>query len=144
MPTFSSAAANQSIGQPQDTAAPATTNVSITLDALTNRHPISSYVYGGAYPQDASTITDSGMTVVRWGGNATSRYNWKTFTYNAANDWFFEDFNYTEIGDGDSAPVRSRCEGSGQQSADHDDHAALGGEEFGVELLGQQIWFAVL
>ena len=38
------------------------------------------------------TITDSGMTVVRWGGNATSRYNWKTYTYNAANDWYFEDF----------------------------------------------------
>ena len=60
-------------------------------------------MYGGAYPQDASTITDSGMTVVRWGGNATSRYNWKNFTYNAANDWYFEDFGYTEIGDGDSA-----------------------------------------
>jgi hypothetical protein len=40
--------------------------------------------------------------VVRWGGNATSRYNWKTFTDNAAADWYFEDFGYTEIGDGDS------------------------------------------
>jgi hypothetical protein len=70
---------------------------------LSNRHAISPYVYGGAYPQDASTITDSGLTVVRWGGNATSRYNWKLFTYNAANDWYFEDFNYSEIGDADSA-----------------------------------------
>jgi len=82
---------------------PATTNINVTVDALSNRHPISSYVYGGAYPQDAPTITDSGLTVVRWGGNATSRYNWKLFTYNAANDYFYEDFNYTEIGDGDSA-----------------------------------------
>jgi hypothetical protein len=40
--------------------------------------------------------------VVRWGGNATSRYNWKTFTNNAAADWYFEDFGYSEIGDGDS------------------------------------------
>jgi hypothetical protein len=40
--------------------------------------------------------------VVRWGGNATSRYNWKTFTYNAAADWYFEDFGYAEIGDRDS------------------------------------------
>jgi hypothetical protein len=40
--------------------------------------------------------------VVRWGGNATSRYNWKTFTYNAAVDWYFEDFGYAEIGDRDS------------------------------------------
>src|SRR5271166_4379679 len=103
VPIAPSAAANNSSAQSQDNPAPGTTNVSVTLDALTNRHAISSYVYGGAYPQNASTITDSGMTVVRWGGNATSRYNWQTFTYNAANDWYFEDFNYTEIGDRDSA-----------------------------------------
>jgi hypothetical protein len=66
---------------------PGTVNINVTIDALSNRHPISSYVYGGAYPQDAPTITDSGLTVVRWGGNATSRYNWKLFTYNAANDY---------------------------------------------------------
>jgi hypothetical protein len=82
--------------------APATTNINVTVDTLANRHAISSYVYGGAYPQDASTITDSGLSVVRWGGNATSRYNWQLFTYNAANDYFFEDFNYSEIGDAES------------------------------------------
>src|SRR5271169_2092293 len=86
-----------------DAQKPPTTNIAVTVDVLTNRHPISSYVYGGAYPQNASTITDSGMSVVRWGGNATSRYNWKLHTYNAANDWYFEDFGYTEIGDSDSA-----------------------------------------
>src|ERR1700757_4034650 len=84
-------------------ASPATVNINVAVDALSNRHAISPYVYGGAYPQDAPTITDSGLTVVRWGGNATSRYNWKLFTYNAANDWYYEDFNYTEIGDADSA-----------------------------------------
>ncbi len=88
---------------PQSDDTPATTNINVTVDALSNRHAISPYVYGGAYPQDAATITDSGLTVVRWGGNATSRYNWKLFTYNAANDWYFEDFNYSEIGDADSA-----------------------------------------
>jgi hypothetical protein len=92
---------NPSIGP--NASAPATTNVSVTIDALTNRHSISTYVYGGAYPKDAPRITDSGLTVVRWGGNATSRYNWKTFTYNAANDWYFEDFRYSEIGDADSS-----------------------------------------
>lgn len=83
--------------------APSTVNVNVNIDVLSNRHLISSYVYGGAYPKDAPTITDSGLSVVRWGGNSTSRYNWKLFTYNAANDWYFEDFAYTEIGDGDSA-----------------------------------------
>ena len=82
---------------------PATTSINVTIDVLSNRHPISTYVYGGAYPKDAPTITDSGLSVVRWGGNSTSRYNWKLFTYNAANDYFFEDFAYSEIGDSDSA-----------------------------------------
>ncbi len=82
---------------------PATTSVTVTVDTLSNRHSISPYVYGGAYPKDAPTITDSGLSIVRWGGNSTSRYNWKLFTYNAANDWYFEDFAYSEIGDGDSA-----------------------------------------
>jgi hypothetical protein len=81
---------------------PGTTNVAVTIDALTDRHPISQYVYGAAYPTSASTITDSGLSVVRWGGNATSTYNWKLFTDNADDDYFFEDFGYIEIGDGDS------------------------------------------
>src|SRR5277367_2490370 len=85
-----------------DAQKPPTTNIAVTVDVLTNRHPISQYVYGGAYPQNASTITDSGLSVVRWGGNATSTYNWQLFTDNADNDYFFEDFGYTEIGDGDS------------------------------------------
>ena len=92
-PTAASAASDET---------PATVNINVTVDALSNRHPISSYVYGGAYPQDAPTIADSGLTVVRWGGNSTSRYNWKLFTNNAANDYYFEDFDYSEIGDGDS------------------------------------------
>jgi hypothetical protein len=79
------------------------TTVHITIDALTDRHSISPYVYGGAYPQDAPTITDSGLTVVRWGGNATSRYNWKAGTENSAADWYFGDYGYTEIGDSDSS-----------------------------------------
>ncbi len=88
---------------PNADAAPlATTNVTVTVDVLSNRHTISPYVYGGAYPQDAPTITDSGLTVVRWGGDSTSRYNWKLQTNNAGNDWYFEDFAYSEIGDSDS------------------------------------------
>jgi hypothetical protein len=70
----------------------ATKAVTITVDALTNRHPISTYIYGGAYPQDAATITDSGLTEVRWGGDSTSTYNWQLQTYNSANDYFFEDY----------------------------------------------------
>lgn len=75
------------------TPAAASTSVQVTVNVLTDRHPISPYVYGGSYPQDAPTITDSGLSVVRWGGNATSTYNWQIYTYNADNDYYFEDFD---------------------------------------------------
>ncbi len=74
----------------------------VSVDTLTNRHAISPYVYGGSYPQDAAHITDSGMTVVRWGGNATTNYNWQTHSSNSAADWWFSDYTYTEIGTADS------------------------------------------
>ena len=70
------------------------TSVSVSVNVLANRHAISPYVYGGAFPQDAPTITDSGLPVVRWGGNAASTYNWQLGTDNADNDYYFEDYNF--------------------------------------------------
>jgi len=97
-------AGGESLNSTEATATPlGTTSVTVNIDTLSNRHPMSPLVYGGAYPKDAPTITDSGMTVVRWGGDATSRYNWKTYTYNAGNDWYFEDFNANGFGDGSDA-----------------------------------------
>jgi Glycoside hydrolase family 44 len=84
------------------TPAGATASVHVTVNVLDNRHPISQYVYGGSYPKDTSTIADSGLSVVRWGGNGTSTYNWKLFTYNADNDYYFEDFTAGPSWDPDS------------------------------------------
>lgn len=97
--------AGESANSSQVSATPVSSSASVhvTVDVLSNRHPISPYVYGGAYPKNAAAITDSGLSVVRWGGNATSTYNWQTQTNNADNDWYFEDFGYTEIGDSDSS-----------------------------------------
>src|SRR5271156_4584598 len=92
---------------------PPAASVNVTVDVLGERHAISPYVYGGSYPQSAATITDSGLTVVRRGGDATSRYNWQTFTYNAAADWYFEDFGYSEIGDSDSVQYIKDVEAAG-------------------------------
>ena len=47
-----------------------TTAVTVNIDAFTNRHLISPFVYGGAGSKDATSITDSGISLVRWGGNA--------------------------------------------------------------------------
>jgi hypothetical protein len=85
--------------------APSTT-IHVTVDVLTNRHPISPYVYGGAFPKDAATITDSGLPMVRWGGNGASTYNWELGTTNADNDYYFEDFAFGALNnsaDSDSA-----------------------------------------
>jgi Glycoside hydrolase family 44 len=88
--------AGQSAPSSQVSAIPAgaATQVAVTVNVLANRHPISTYVYGGSFPQDAPTITDSGLTVVRWGGNAASTYNYQLGTYNADNDYYFEDFAF--------------------------------------------------
>jgi hypothetical protein len=88
--------AGQSAPSSQATAIPAgpVTQVAVTVNVLANRHPISTYVYGGSFPQDAPTITDSGLTVVRWGGNGASTYNNQLGTYNADNDYYFEDYAF--------------------------------------------------
>ncbi|MGD0942617.1 MAG: glycoside hydrolase family 44 protein, partial [Terracidiphilus sp.] len=66
--------------------------ISVNIDTLANRHVISPYVYGGNI-SSTSTVSDSGTTVGRWGGNAASTYNWQLHTYNADADYYFEDFN---------------------------------------------------
>jgi hypothetical protein len=40
---------------------PGTVSINVTVDALNNRHAISPYVYGGAYPEDAAAITRSSV-----------------------------------------------------------------------------------
>jgi hypothetical protein len=76
------------------------TSVSVNINVLTDRHSISPYIYGGAFPASTSAITDTGTTVVRWGGNASSTYNYQLGTYNADNDWYFEDFAFCGLGSG--------------------------------------------
>ncbi len=90
--------AGESANSSEVTATPlGTTSVTVNIDTLSNRHLISPYVYGGAFPKDAPTITDSGLAVVRWGGNAASTYNWQLGTDNADNDYYFEDFSWSAL-----------------------------------------------
>jgi hypothetical protein len=60
------------------------------VDLLSDRHAISPYIYGVNFPRNTNYITDSGATLIRWGGNASTRYNWENFATNAANDWYFQ------------------------------------------------------
>jgi hypothetical protein len=88
--------AGESANSSQVSATPTgpSTSIQATINVLADRHAISPYVYGGAFPQDAPTITDSGLSVVRWGGNGASTYNWQLGSTNADNDYYFEDFAF--------------------------------------------------
>jgi hypothetical protein len=69
------------------------------VDGLQNRHSISPYVYGVNFPPNSAYVGNSGATLVRWGGNAATRYNWKNFNTNAANDFFFANRTFSNGAD---------------------------------------------
>lgn len=58
----------------------------ISIDANSETHPISPYIYGTA-AETASWQKTMGSTVSRWGGNQVSRYNWEAEGSNAGADW---------------------------------------------------------
>jgi hypothetical protein len=101
--------------RPQDAAAapaaaPPTTNVAVTVNVLSNRHPISPYIYGASFPPSTAYIKTGGVTLSRWGGNNSSRYNWKLNAKNDDADWYFENFSW---GSPDSAGYISQAVAGG-------------------------------
>ena len=70
------------------------------VDCQAKARPISPGIYGVAFnPQlpDDDTALYLGATARRWGGNPSSRYNWKLGNaWNAASDWYFRNLNYTQ------------------------------------------------
>lgn len=58
----------------------------------TPTHRISPWVYGMAFAPDADYAREHGVTVVRWGGNATTLYNPAAEVTNLAADWYFENY----------------------------------------------------
>lgn len=63
--------------------------LALTINATANQHPISPYIYGLNYA-DPVLAADIRLPVNRWGGNATTRYNWQNDTSNRGSDWYFE------------------------------------------------------
>ena len=59
----------------------------LTIDAGSGRHAISAYIYGINY--DQNQIPDINPSIIRWGGDATSQYNWQTGNTNSGSDWYF-------------------------------------------------------
>ena len=62
--------------------------IAVVVDARAAGSPISPLIYGVAFAEP-STLRDLGATVDRWGGNASTRFNWTAGADNAARDWEF-------------------------------------------------------
>ena len=65
----------------------AATGPNLTIDVNSGRHAISPYIYGINF--DQNQIPDINPPIIRWGGDATSQYNWQTGNTNAGSDWYF-------------------------------------------------------
>jgi len=62
----------------------------LSVDVSADRHPISPDIYGmNDNPYDANLAKEIRLPVSRWGGDATTRYNWQVDASNAGDDWFF-------------------------------------------------------
>ena len=69
--------------------ATAAATIGVSVDLTANVHPFSRQIYGVAYGNGARNA-QIGYTVVRWGGNSTTRYNWQVDVHNTARDYFWE------------------------------------------------------
>ncbi len=72
-------------------------DVVLSVDCEAKGHRISRYVYGIASSHKLDTpFTELGATIGRWGGNTSSRYNWRLGnTWNAGSDWYFKNVDYS-------------------------------------------------
>jgi len=73
--------------------------VTLLIDALRDRHPISPLIYGVAFAS-ASQLADLNAPLNRSGGNTETRYNWQLNAHNHGADWYFESL-------ADDAPTNS-------------------------------------
>ncbi|HYD49598.1 MAG TPA: glycoside hydrolase family 44 protein, partial [Terriglobales bacterium] len=76
-------------GNPTPTPLPPGAGPALSVDLSASRRPISPYIYGMNFT-DENLAEELALPVRRWGGNATTRYNWQNDTSNRAFDWYFE------------------------------------------------------
>jgi MYXO-CTERM domain-containing protein len=66
----------------------ASADVTVSVDAGAGQHPISPLIYGMNFPDSGQLAAK--VPIARWGGNATSRYNYQIDVHNTGNDYYFE------------------------------------------------------
>lgn len=89
--------------------------VAISINAASNRIPISPLIYGVAFAS-SNELQDLNAPLHRSGGNAETRYNWQINATSHAADWYFESIadGNTVGGDGDDFITESK--GGGAQA----------------------------
>jgi uncharacterized repeat protein (TIGR01451 family) len=97
-----------SSGAPPPTPTPPEPGPALSVDAA-DRHPISPYIYGMNFC-DEDLADELALSVRRWGGNSTSRYNWQIDVRSIGLDWYFENAPYSNshpelLPDGSSADL---------------------------------------
>jgi hypothetical protein len=75
--------------------------VSISINASSNRIPISPLIYGVAFASSSSVLQDLNAPLHRSGGNGTTTYNWQINAWNHAADWYFESIAESSSAAGD-------------------------------------------
>ena len=119
--------------------------VTIQIDALANRHPISPLIYGVAFAT-SNQLADLNFTMNRSGGNSETRYNWQINAHNHAADWYFESYPDASATPGATADAFVANSESRRRAADdhhsHDwlDAQAGTGSRHHSQLFHRQIW----
>ncbi|MCY7417772.1 MAG: glycoside hydrolase family 44 protein [Chloroflexi bacterium] len=75
-------------------AATPATGPALSVDVSRDRPASSADIYGVNFAAEvgsASALAKLGITADRWGGNSTTRYDWRTGVHNTGSDWHFED-----------------------------------------------------
>lgn len=81
-------------------------SISIAVDTEAQSRPISPYIYGISVSGGAKAyFEEMGVSVVRWGGNARSRFNWEINASNSGADWY-----YSNAPKGDDVPGSAALE----------------------------------
>jgi hypothetical protein len=63
-------------------------DVNVTVDPSLDRRPINPLIYGVNFAS-STQLSSVDYPLNRWGGNAVTRYNWRTDVSNRGSDWFF-------------------------------------------------------
>jgi len=70
-----------------------TTGPNLKVDVGNQTRAISPLIYGfNGYLLDTAAVQTARPSLVRWGGDGASRYNYKTNVTNSASDYYFENF----------------------------------------------------